>query len=96
MLEKWSDLSPEEVDVRKKSLQKAAGYIMKRFKEIDCYVGESLNPDGAMGFLEHRDIDNKEVPVMMFFKDGIIAEKCVSIRVTNRAKTERWGPCFKN
>lgn len=42
---------------------------------VDLNLGESTNPDGAVGLLEYRDTDSGEVPTMLFFKHGLEEEK---------------------
>lgn len=49
--------------------------ILGRFKELQFFMGESLEEDGMIGLLEYREIDGDSVPVLMFFKHGLIEEK---------------------
>lgn len=37
-----------------------------------------MNPDGMVGLLDYRE--DGITPYMIFFKDGLLVEKCVSTR----------------
>lgn len=36
-----------------------------------------MNPEGMVGLLDYRE--DGTTPYMLFFKDGLLAEKCVSV-----------------
>ncbi|MGH0158685.1 UNVERIFIED_CONTAM: hypothetical protein FKN15_064080, partial [Acipenser sinensis] len=42
------------------------------------YTGESMNPEGMVGFLDYRE--DGITPYILFFKDGLELEKCVSFK----------------
>lgn len=42
------------------------------------YIGENMNPDGMVALLDYRE--DGVTPYMIFFKDGLEMEKCVSIK----------------
>uniref|UniRef100_A0A3Q3DMJ1 Tumor protein, translationally-controlled 1 n=1 Tax=Hippocampus comes TaxID=109280 RepID=A0A3Q3DMJ1_HIPCM len=44
------------------------------FKDLQFFIGESLNTDGMVAILDYRE-DNV-TPFMRFFKDGVRPEKC--------------------
>lgn len=44
---------------------------------LKFFVGENMNPDGMVGLLDFRE--DGVTPFMIFFKDGLEMEKCVSI-----------------
>ena len=48
--------------------------ILANFKNWQFYTGESMNPDGMVGFLDYRE--DGITPYMIFFKDGLEIEKC--------------------
>lgn len=47
---------------------------------FQVYTGESMNTDGCIGLLDYRE--DGITPYMLFFKDGLEAEKCVSVAHT--------------
>lgn len=46
------------------------------FFYVQFYTGETMNVEGIVGMLNYRP--DGETPYMLFFKDGVISEKCVS------------------
>ena len=42
-------------------------------------MGEGQNPDGMIGLLDYRE--DGVTPYMLFFKDGLEAEKVVSLLI---------------
>lgn len=44
----------------------------------EFFIGENMNPDGMVALLDYRE--DGVTPYMIFFKDGLEMEKCVSIR----------------
>ena len=42
------------------------------------FIGENMNPDGMVALLDYRE--DGVTPYMIFFKDGLEMEKCVSIK----------------
>ncbi|CAJ1079922.1 translationally-controlled tumor protein [Xyrichtys novacula] len=68
------DRSPEKVD---DFMEKCKAEVAKIFEDWDnyrFYTGMSMNPDGMVGLLNFRD--DGITPYMLFFKDGLLAEKC--------------------
>ncbi|XP_035532813.1 translationally-controlled tumor protein homolog [Morone saxatilis] len=51
-----------------------AGSSPQDFKNLQFFLGESMNPDGMVGLLNYRE--DGVTPYMLFFKDGLLAEKC--------------------
>lgn len=68
--------APDQVEVFKTNMNKAMKEILGRFKELQFFTGESMDPDAMIALCEYRDIDGKQVPVFMFFKHGLREEKC--------------------
>ena len=75
MVAKLEETAPDQVDVFKSNMNKVMKDIMNRFKELQFFTGESMDIDGLVGLMEYRDIDGESVPVLMFFKHGLIEEK---------------------
>lgn len=75
--EKWKEQgkSDAEVNEAKMKLTEAVKKVLPRFDDMQCFLGESSNPDGIVALLEYREKDSGEVPVMMFFKHGLEEEK---------------------
>lgn len=44
---------------------------------VQFFTGESMNPEGSIGLLDFRE--DGVTPYMLFFKDGLETEKCVSV-----------------
>ena len=56
-------------------------HILANFKNYQFFIGENMNPDGMVALLDYRE--DGVTPYMIFFKDGLEMEKCVS--------TQQWG-----
>jgi len=48
--------------------------IIADIKNYQFFTGENMNPDGMVGLLNYRE--DGITPYMLFFKDGLVAEKC--------------------
>merc|ERR1712002_1249508 len=57
------------------NIQKPIAEILKNFKDLQFFTGESGNPDGMIAILDYQDIDGEERPVVFFPKYGIKMEK---------------------
>jgi hypothetical protein len=75
LVEKLEENSPDEVSVFKNNITKVMKDIVGRFKDLQFYTGESMDIDGMVAMLEYRDIDGDSVPVLMFYKHGLVEEK---------------------
>uniref|UniRef100_A0A1B6GRH6 Translationally-controlled tumor protein homolog n=1 Tax=Cuerna arida TaxID=1464854 RepID=A0A1B6GRH6_9HEMI len=75
LVAKLEETQPDQVEVFKTNMNKVMKDILGRFKELQFFTGESMETDGMIALMEYRDIDNASVPVMMFFKHGLIEEK---------------------
>ncbi|KAF4789517.1 Translationally-controlled tumor protein like protein [Turdus rufiventris] len=62
-------------------------HILANFKNYQFFVGENMNPDGMVALLDFRE--DGVTPYMIFFKDGLEIEKCVSteLKWVNVAKS---------
>ncbi|KAI4464377.1 translationally controlled tumor protein-related [Holotrichia oblita] len=75
LVAKLEQTAPDQVEVFKTNMNKVMKDILGRFKELQFFMGESLEEDGMIALLEYREIDGESVPVVMFFKHGLIEEK---------------------
>ena len=73
---KLNETNPEEVSTFKSKMNEVVKTLMGRFKELQFFTGESMDVDGMIALMEYRDIDGESRPVMMFFKHGLVEEKC--------------------
>eukprot|EP00095_Tigriopus_kingsejongensis_P003914 maker-scaffold85_size395806-snap-gene-1.21 protein:Tk03914 transcript:maker-scaffold85_size395806-snap-gene-1.21-mRNA-1 annotation:"tctp hrf" len=65
-----------EVEGFKKNISTVMKDLMGRFKELQFFTGESMDPDAMICMCEYKDVDGEERPVLMFFKHGLEEEKC--------------------
>ncbi|CAO2594452.1 Translationally-controlled tumor protein [Lemmus lemmus] len=49
-------------------------HILANFNNYQFFIGENMNPDGMVAFLDYRE--DGVTPYMIFFKDGLEMEKC--------------------
>ncbi|GJQ86092.1 putative translationally controlled tumour protein, partial [Trypoxylus dichotomus] len=75
LVAKLEETAPDQVEVFKTNMNKVMKDILGRFKDLQFFMGESMEVDGMIGLLEYREIDGDSVPVLMFFKHGLIEEK---------------------
>merc|ERR1711957_557706 len=64
---------PERVPIFKANAQGAVKKILGSFKEWEMYIGESMDPEGAIGYLNYRE--DGITPYVWFFIDSLDAEK---------------------
>merc|ERR1712212_77513 len=57
------------------AIQKPLGLLLKNFKDLQFFAGESMNPDGMIAILDYKEIDGEERPVIYFPKYGLEEEK---------------------
>ncbi|XP_006033036.1 translationally-controlled tumor protein [Alligator sinensis] len=70
---------PERVKPFMTGAAEQVKHILANFKNYQFFVGENMNPDGMVGLLDFRE--DGVTPFMIFFKDGLEIEKCVSNRI---------------
>lgn len=75
LIAKLEESAPDQVEVFKTNMNKQMKEILGRFKELQFFTGESMDCDGMVAMCEYRDIDGESIPVMMFFKHGLLEEK---------------------
>jgi len=65
-----------EIDEFKANINNVMKDLMGRFKDLQFFTGESMDPDAMIGMCEYKDVNGEERPVLMFFKHGLEEEKC--------------------
>merc|ERR1712226_1101318 len=69
----------DQIDEFKKNIQPYVTELMKSFKDLMFFVGESMDPDAMIVIAIEKEVDvggeKQERPVMMFFKHGLEEEK---------------------
>lgn len=66
----------DRVDGFKANINKVMKELLGRFKDLEFYTGESMDPDAMVLILDYKEIDGQETPVLLAFKDGLEEEKC--------------------
>jgi len=70
---KLQESKPDRVEAFEKGAQAYAKKIVADFKNYDCYVGESMNPEGMVALLNYRE--DGVTPYFTFWKDGLTEVK---------------------
>jgi len=65
-----------EVEAFKKNISGVMKELLGKFKELQFFTGESMDPDAMICMMEYKDVNGEERPVLMFFKHGLEEEKC--------------------
>lgn len=74
--ERLKETKPDEVDTFKSKMNDAVKKLIARFDDFQFYTGESCDSDGGMvAILEYRQVENEEIPIMIFYKYGLLEEK---------------------
>ncbi|CAI9573784.1 unnamed protein product [Staurois parvus] len=68
--------NPERVQLFMTGAAEKIKSLLANFKDLQFFTGESMDPDGMVGFLDYRE--DGITPFMTFFLDGLEIEKCVS------------------
>lgn len=66
--------SRPEVD-KLPEIQKPLTELMKKFKDLQFFTGESMDPDGMVVIGDYKEIDGEERPVLYFPLLGLEEEK---------------------
>ena len=66
----------DRVDGFKANINKVMKELLGRFKDLEFFTGESMDPEAMILILDYKDIDGVEVPCILAFKDGLDEEKC--------------------
>jgi len=65
-----------EIDDFKKNISGVMKELLGKFKELQFFTGESMDPDAMICMCEYKEVNGEERPVLMFFKHGLEEEKC--------------------
>ncbi|XP_069010614.1 translationally-controlled tumor protein homolog [Embiotoca jacksoni] len=71
---KLQESNPERVEKFTTEVQKEVKKIISNIKNYQFYTGNSMSSDGMVALLDYRE--DEITPFMLFFKDGLIVEKC--------------------
>merc|ERR1712156_884120 len=66
----------DEIAEFKSNINNVMKEMMGKFKDLQFYTGESMDPDAMICMLEYKNVDGEERPVLMFFKHGLEEIKC--------------------
>merc|ERR1712088_106406 len=72
-LKKLEETNPDRAAKFKAGAQGAVKKILGSFKDWEMYTGESMDPEGSLGYLNYRE--DGITPYVWFFIDGLDAEK---------------------
>jgi len=75
IIEKLQEKSPDQVDLFKTNINKVMKDILGRFKDLQFFTGENMDPDGIVVMIEYKDVDGVNMPVLYAFKHGLEEEK---------------------
>jgi len=70
---KLEESDPERASALMAGAPKRVKDIMSNVDKYQYFTGESMNPDGMHALLDYRE--DGVTPYMLFFKDGLLAEK---------------------
>ncbi|XP_023337417.1 translationally-controlled tumor protein homolog [Eurytemora carolleeae] len=65
-----------EVDTFKKNINGVMKGLLSKFKDLQFFQGESMDPTAMILILDYKEIDGEERPVLLAFKHGLEEEKC--------------------
>jgi hypothetical protein len=71
---KLEETNPERAEQFQKDAPAFVKKILGNFKDYEFFIGESMDPEGAVGLLNYRE--DGVTPFFTFFKDGLTEEKC--------------------
>merc|ERR1712077_42554 len=66
----------DQVDGFKANITTVMKSLLGKYKDLQFYTGESMDPDAMILMLEYRDVDGEEKPILMAFKHGLREVKC--------------------
>jgi len=75
IVERLQEKEPDQVDVFKTNMNKVMKELLGRFKDLQFFTGESMDPDGMVVMVEYKDVDGDNIPVLYAFKHGLEEEK---------------------
>ncbi|XP_070770406.1 translationally-controlled tumor protein homolog [Enoplosus armatus] len=71
---KLQETNPDRVEKFMADVTPEVKKIVSNIKDYQFFTGESMDPSGMVGLLNYRD--DGITPFMLFFKDGLLVEKC--------------------
>merc|ERR1711982_259180 len=66
----------DQVDGFKTNITTVMKSLLGKYKDLQFYTGESMDPDAMILMLEYREVDGEEKPILMAFKHGLREVKC--------------------
>lgn len=75
IVERLQEKEPDQVDVFKTNMNKVMKELLGRFKDMQFFTGENMDPDGMIVLIEYKDVDGENIPVLYAFKHGLEEEK---------------------
>jgi len=66
----------EEVPTFKKNVNGVFKGLLGKFKDLQFFTGESMDPTAMICMLDYKEVDGEERPVLLAFKHGLEEEKC--------------------
>ncbi|KAL2941076.1 Translationally-controlled tumor protein-like protein [Bienertia sinuspersici] len=67
-------LEPEQAEEFKKNVEAATKFLMSKLKDLQFFVGESMQEDGAIVFAYYKD--GATDPTFLYFAHGLKEVKC--------------------
>merc|ERR1712126_758913 len=64
-----------EVDAFKKNINNYMKDLLAKFKDLQFFVGESMDNDAMIVIVDYKDYQGEESPVLLAFKHGLEEEK---------------------
>merc|ERR1711893_305562 len=64
-----------EVATFKTNINKVMAELLKKFKDLQFFTGESMDAEAMILILDYKEVDGEERPILMAFKHGISEEK---------------------
>merc|ERR1712047_38434 len=65
-----------EIDEFKSNINNVMKEMMGKFKDLQFFTGEGMDPDAMIVMCEYKEVNGEERPVLMFFKHGLEEIKC--------------------
>uniref|UniRef100_A0A665UM18 Translationally-controlled tumor protein homolog n=2 Tax=Echeneis naucrates TaxID=173247 RepID=A0A665UM18_ECHNA len=91
---KLEENNPGRVEAFTEGAKSEVKKIVANIKNYQFFTGESMNPEGMVGLLDFRE--DGITPFMLFFKDGLEVEKCVSALSLETCHEASWRTCWSS
>ncbi|KAL0228579.1 hypothetical protein RCL1_004722 [Eukaryota sp. TZLM3-RCL] len=73
--ERLESKNPERVAAFQAAAAPFAKKLLENFKDLQFYTGNSMDPNGLVVFMDHKDFDGEEKPVFYVLKDAVFEQK---------------------